>query len=205
MRLLAWAVGLRPLEAVVVGAMVALSSTACVLRILIDRAEIDSTYGRLSLGILLVQDAAVVPLMLLVTLLTTGGTMLSIVWQLDVALASTLLLIATLYVFFTYAAPGLLKLTNLQRNRDLPILLAAGDGHRLGLGRPCVGIESGTGRLRGGGLAGSVTFCGAGPRRYRTGQDDPGDAVLCRGRHVRRRSLVDPQPGSRERPWYWPS
>jgi CPA2 family monovalent cation:H+ antiporter-2 len=122
--ILSWGVGLRPLESIVVGAMVALSSTACVLRILTDRAEIDSSHGRMSLGILLVQDAAVVPLMLLVTMLNTGGTMLGIVWQLNVALAAALVLVAMLYVFFTYAAPGLLKLTNLQRNRDLPILLA---------------------------------------------------------------------------------
>ncbi|MHB8953445.1 MAG: cation:proton antiporter [Pirellulaceae bacterium] len=156
--LLSWGVGLQPLESIVVGAMIALSSTACVLRILNDRAEIDSPYGRFSLGILLVQDAAVVPLMLLVTMLTTGGTMLSIVWQLDVALASAVLLIATLYVFFTYAAPGLLKLTNLQRNRDLPILLALVMAMGSAWGAQRLGLSPALGAFVAGVLLGASPF-----------------------------------------------
>ncbi|QDU35617.1 Inner membrane protein YbaL [Poriferisphaera corsica] len=56
---------------IAVGAMVAMSSTACVLRTLSDRAEVDSVPGRLSLGILLSQDIAVVPLVILVTALGT--------------------------------------------------------------------------------------------------------------------------------------
>jgi len=118
------AAGLRPGESVVVGAMVAMSSTACVLRILADRAEIDSPHGRLALGILLVQDAGVIPLMLLVTLLTTGGTLFNLLWQLDLTIISALVLLVGLYVFFTHVAPRLLLFTTWQRNRDLPILLA---------------------------------------------------------------------------------
>jgi CPA2 family monovalent cation:H+ antiporter-2 len=111
-------------EAVVIGAMVAMSSTACVLRILEDRAEVDSPHGRMALGILLVQDMAVVPLMLLVTAMTHGRTFLSIVWELDVAVVSAVVLIAVLYVFFTHVAPRLLRFTTWRGNRDLPILLA---------------------------------------------------------------------------------
>ena len=62
-----------PSTAAVLGAMVALSSTAVVLRILVDRAEIDSTRGRTALGILLFQDIAVVPLVLMVSLLSHGA------------------------------------------------------------------------------------------------------------------------------------
>ena len=56
--------------AIALGAMAALSSTAVVLRVLVDRAAIDSIHGRNALGILLLQDIAVVPLVLLVTILT---------------------------------------------------------------------------------------------------------------------------------------
>jgi CPA2 family monovalent cation:H+ antiporter-2 len=126
--------------ALVVGAMVALSSTACVLRILVDRAEVDSPYGRISLGILLVQDAAVVPLMLLVTILTAGGTVWSTLWRLVLAAASAALLIAAFYGLFHYVTPKLLRLKTWRRNRDLPILLtvvmalgSAWVAHRFGL------------------------------------------------------------------------
>ena len=57
--------------AVALGAVVAPSSTACVLRVLGQRAELDSIHGRMSLAVLLFQDVAVIPLMLVVTSL--GG------------------------------------------------------------------------------------------------------------------------------------
>lgn len=138
--IVSWMLGLAFPAALVIGAMVALSSTACVLRILTDRAEIDTPYGRISLGILLIQDVAVVPLMLLVTVLTTGGTVAAVLWQLALAVASASLLIAAFYVLFNYVAPNLLRLKTWRRNRDLPILLAvvmaigsAWVAHRLGL------------------------------------------------------------------------
>ena len=43
------------------------------MKMLLDRAEVDSPHGRLSLGILIFQDLCVVPLMLLVPILGGGG------------------------------------------------------------------------------------------------------------------------------------
>ncbi len=135
---LAFGVGVS--AALVIGSMIALSSTACVLRILEDRAEFDSIYGRISLGVLLIQDIAFVPLLLLVTVLTKGGTVASVLWQLTLAVASAALLVVVFYGLFNYVAPRLLQLRTWQRNRDLPILLAvvmamgsAWFAHRLGL------------------------------------------------------------------------
>lgn len=54
------------------GFLVSLSSTAIVMKMLFDRAEMDSPHGRLSMGILIFQDLCVVPLMLLIPIL--GGT-----------------------------------------------------------------------------------------------------------------------------------
>ncbi len=51
------------------GFLVSLSSTAIVMKMLFDRAEIDSPHGRLSMGILIFQDLCVVPLMLLIPIL----------------------------------------------------------------------------------------------------------------------------------------
>jgi len=70
----AWALGLPPRAAIVVGAALALSSTAVVLQLLGERGEIVSRAGRVALAILLFQDLAVVPLMVLVPQLGAEGT-----------------------------------------------------------------------------------------------------------------------------------
>ncbi len=116
--------GLDASEALVVGMMVAVSSTACVLRLLTDRAEIDSEHGRTALGILLIQDAAVIPMMLLVSVMATGGTWGLIVGKLTLALILAVVLIGMFYVLFNIVAPRLLLLPTWRKNRDLPILLA---------------------------------------------------------------------------------
>jgi monovalent cation:H+ antiporter-2, CPA2 family len=60
-------------EAVFIGFLVALSSTAIVLKIIQERAEVDSPHGRTTLGILIFQDIIIVP-MILVTPLLAGAT-----------------------------------------------------------------------------------------------------------------------------------
>lgn len=115
--------GVSMRESVVIGAMVTLSSTACALRVLRDRAEIDSQYGRVSLGILLVQDAAVVPLVLIVTALAAGGSLFQIVVRMAISLVLAALLLAVFYVVFNWLIPKVLIMPTWRRNRDLPVLL----------------------------------------------------------------------------------
>lgn len=59
--------------AIAVGMAVAVSSTAVVLRVLTDRAELDSSHGRIALSILLVQDLATVVFLLLLPQLGGAG------------------------------------------------------------------------------------------------------------------------------------
>jgi CPA2 family monovalent cation:H+ antiporter-2 len=56
------------------GYIVALSSTAIVLKLLFDRHEMDSPHGRALIGILIFQDLAVVPMMLSMPFLASGGS-----------------------------------------------------------------------------------------------------------------------------------
>jgi K+:H+ antiporter len=63
--------GLR--EALFYGFLVSLSSTAVVLKIFGDRGETDSPQGRISLGILIFQDIAIVPMIALVPVLANAG------------------------------------------------------------------------------------------------------------------------------------
>ncbi|MDY6989480.1 MAG: cation:proton antiporter [Thermodesulfobacteriota bacterium] len=60
-------------EAIFMGFLVALSSTAIVLKLIQERAEVDSPHGRTTLGILIFQDIVIVP-MILVTPLLAGAT-----------------------------------------------------------------------------------------------------------------------------------
>lgn len=61
--------GLLPAQGVYLGFVVALSSTAIVLRLLQDRGELETPHGRSILAILLYQDIGVVPVMLMAPLL----------------------------------------------------------------------------------------------------------------------------------------
>jgi hypothetical protein len=56
-------------EAVVIGAALSLSSSAFVLQLLRERGELDSRVGQATLGILLLQDIATVPFLVLLPLI----------------------------------------------------------------------------------------------------------------------------------------
>ena len=66
--------GLPTAAAITVGGSLALSSSAFVLQLLKDKDAMGTRYGKASFGILLLQDLAVVPLLVVVELLAKGGT-----------------------------------------------------------------------------------------------------------------------------------
>ncbi|MEA1869808.1 MAG: cation:proton antiporter [Euryarchaeota archaeon] len=70
---IAMQIGLTSYESIFMGFLIALSSTAIVLKLIQERAEIDSPHGRTTLGILLFQDIIIVPMMLFTPLLA-GAT-----------------------------------------------------------------------------------------------------------------------------------
>lgn len=70
---LALALGQSGPQALFVGFLAALSSTAIVLKILQQRAEMDSAHGRISLSILIFQDLIIVPMVLVVPFLAGQG------------------------------------------------------------------------------------------------------------------------------------
>lgn len=132
--------GTSPRTALGIGAILTLSSTACVLKLLVSRAELESIHGRHALGILLVQDIAVVPLVLLMTVLGSEGSFQQVSIDIFKTLGLASVLVIVLYLLLNRVVPRLLDLDSLQRNRDLPILLAIVTGlgaawgsHSLGL------------------------------------------------------------------------
>jgi len=64
-------------KAIVIGFALAMSSTAIVLKVLNDTKDIQKPYGINSLGVLIFQDMAVVPILLMVTLLSNSDSSLS--------------------------------------------------------------------------------------------------------------------------------
>ena len=66
--ILQW-LGLDPGASLIVASGLALSSTAVVLQILVERGELGTPHGRVAFAVLLLQDLAVVPLLVLVPLL----------------------------------------------------------------------------------------------------------------------------------------
>jgi monovalent cation:H+ antiporter-2, CPA2 family len=59
--------------AVVLGSAIAMSSTAIVVKLMAERLEMESEHGRRVIGVLLFQDLAVVPLLVLIPALGAGG------------------------------------------------------------------------------------------------------------------------------------
>jgi len=58
---------------IVIGSALALSSTAIVLKVLNDNGDIHRPYGRNSVGILIFQDIAVIPILLMITILSDSS------------------------------------------------------------------------------------------------------------------------------------
>jgi len=60
-------------QSIFFGFLVALSSTAILMKLLMDAGETDAPHGKMAMGILIFQDLCVVPLMLFVPFLSGGG------------------------------------------------------------------------------------------------------------------------------------
>ena len=67
----AWDLGWR--GALVLGAAMAMSSTAIVVKLMAERLELEGPHGRLVMGEMLLQDLAVVPLLVLIPALNSGA------------------------------------------------------------------------------------------------------------------------------------
>ncbi|KAH7675324.1 putative K+/H+-antiporter-containing protein [Dioscorea alata] len=67
-------------EAVVIGAALSLSSSAFVLQILSERGELPTRFGSATLGILLLQDIAVVPLLVILPVLESQNFVEESIW-----------------------------------------------------------------------------------------------------------------------------
>ena len=98
------------------GFLIALSSTAIVLKILSEKGEVDSPHGRIITGVLIFQDLCVVPLMLLIPTLSGEG-----INVIDIAMkmGKAVLIIASVLLGARWVVPALLHQIVHTKNREL--------------------------------------------------------------------------------------
>jgi CPA2 family monovalent cation:H+ antiporter-2 len=107
-----------------IGCMVTLSSTAVVMRILSDRTEVDSNYGRDAMAILLLQDLAVVPMLIIIGMLGEISDIASEPPKITDTTFAMLIGVGSLILIAVFVLPRLLGSNVFRRNRDFPIILA---------------------------------------------------------------------------------
>jgi len=95
--------GFQQSQSVALGLIVALSSTAIVLKMITDYAEIDTLHGKLCIGTLLFQDLCVVPIMLLLPLLGQSEAHTSADFLLEVG--KSLMAVVTIYFLSRLVVP----------------------------------------------------------------------------------------------------
>lgn len=109
--------GLDTQTGVFIGFLTALSSSALVLKLLQERSEISSNYGRTILGILIFQDLLLVPLILVANLL--GDNEVNISKEIITLTIKAVFIIGFVYVGNKWLLPKILHLIALTKNQEL--------------------------------------------------------------------------------------
>jgi monovalent cation:H+ antiporter-2, CPA2 family len=120
----ALALGTETKAAIAIGLAFSMSSTAVVLRALTDRAELDSPQGRNATGILLLQDMAVVPLLIAVDALGKNAAAETALSELALRVALVVLFTAVTWALARWVLPRVLRGAAMAGSRDLPVLVA---------------------------------------------------------------------------------
>src|SRR2546428_6565754 len=138
---LAVGIGLLPSWplALFLGFLIALSSTAIVLKVLTDASEIDAPHGRLATGVLIFQDLCVVPIMLVLPFLAgkaEGGVV-----GLLIALGKAALVVAGVILAARTIVPRALAEILKTRSRELFLIAVILIGTLTALGTAAAGAS----------------------------------------------------------------
>ena len=115
-----WLLGWPIREAILFGFFISLSSTIIVLKTLMDRGELGSPHGRVMIGILLVQDLSVVPMMVILPSLGESG--MALLGSLGWAILKAILFLGAIIVLGFWGLPWLMKRVAEVRARELFLL-----------------------------------------------------------------------------------
>ncbi len=126
-------------KALFIGFLAALSSTAIVLKLLGEKAQLGAPHGRISLGMLIFQDVAVVPMMLLIPLL--AGTADDPWLSLGGLLGKAALVGVVLLVVARKVIPRVLEAVIRTRSRELFLMTTLGLCFAIALLTSSVGLS----------------------------------------------------------------
>ena len=118
--LVGWLAGLSLPTAFVIGGALTMSSTAIVSKILMERVDLNSRHGRLSIGILLFQDLAVIPILVLIPAL--GAQSGNLTTTLGLSFIKTVVLLFVLFKFGKAIINFWFGLVAQQRSRELFVM-----------------------------------------------------------------------------------
>lgn len=116
----AWAAGLSIVVAFIVASALTMSSTAIVSKILMERVDLNSRHGRLSIGVLLFQDLAVIPILVLIPAL--GSKTADLTTILGLSFIKTVFLLFILFKFGKSVIDFWFGLVARQRSRELFVM-----------------------------------------------------------------------------------
>lgn len=107
-------------QSVVFGLIISLSSTAVTLKLLMDRGELNSVHGRIMIAFLILQDVAVVLMMVIMPIL--GGSEQSLPLTLGIAVGKAVLFVGIAVVSGLWVLPWLMGRVGGVRSRELFLL-----------------------------------------------------------------------------------
>jgi len=116
----AWWLGLHLTSAFVIGSAFTMSSTAIVSKILMERVDLNSRHGRLAIGILLFQDIAVIPILILIPALGASTNDISTIFLMS--LLKAIFLFSILFKFGRPLMNSWFAVVANQRSRELFIM-----------------------------------------------------------------------------------
>ncbi len=120
--LLVLALGKSSMEALYIAVALTFSSTIIIVKLLSDKRELDSLYGRIAIGFLIVQDIAVVVAMMTMSAMSGAGEDAA-PWIIAAQLVGRLLAAAALmFVLMRYVLPKLVE--SMARSQELLLIFA---------------------------------------------------------------------------------
>jgi CPA2 family monovalent cation:H+ antiporter-2 len=142
--------GWPPLQGAVIGIVISVASTMVLARLLMDRGELHSRHGRVMIGITLVEDLAVVILIVLIPAMGTlePGRLLTIAMALG---KSLLILIPAIYVGTKIVPPLMTRVARLHSDEMFLLVALA-----VGLGTAALSQAAGLSLALGAFLAGLI-------------------------------------------------
>jgi CPA2 family monovalent cation:H+ antiporter-2 len=113
-------------RAVFFGFVFALSSTAIVLRALVERRELEAPHGRFIVGTLIFQDLCVVPMVLIVPLLGSTESAGAAAMDVGIAMGKAVLMVVAVVVVSRFVVPRVLGWVDASRSREVFLLAILG-------------------------------------------------------------------------------